>query len=102
MRALVQAAGAELAWELLREGEVPDAIGQRARSRVAGARPEVDLETITRLGGRLLCPGDDEWPTALADLPREPLALWVRGDGALDRIAACSVSIVGSRAATSY
>jgi DNA processing protein len=102
MRALVHAAGPELAWQLLRDGDVPDAIGQRARSRVATARPETDLETVTRLGGRLLCPGDDEWPYSLADLQREPLALWVRGEGALDELATRSVAIVGSRAATSY
>ncbi len=102
VRALVDAAGAELAWELLRTGEVPDALAHRARARVQTARPDADLQTIARLGGRLLCPGDDEWPSALMDLPEEPLALWVRGNGRLDELAASSVAIVGSRAATSY
>src|SRR5206468_11459135 len=53
--------------------------------------------------GRLTCPGEAEWPAALDDLgDRRPLCLWARGPARLDDVAARSVAIVGSRAATPY
>ena len=33
-----------------------------------------------RLGARVVCPEDDEWPTGLDDLDCPPYCLWVRGD----------------------
>ena len=66
----------------------------------AGAR---DLDSVARLGGRLVIPSDDEWPTPLSDLgPAAPLGLWVRGNARLDAALARSVSIVGARAASNY
>src|SRR5207244_192388 len=54
-------------------------------------------------GGRLVCPGDAEWPSQLDDLgDRRPYALWVRGDQDLRFSCLRSVAIVGSRSATSY
>jgi DNA processing protein len=76
----------------------------RTSARAAGADPVQDLERVAALGGRLVCPGDDEWPTSLDDLAHldaTPVALWVRGSAslaALDR----AVAIVGSRAYTAY
>lgn len=78
-----------------------------------GAQEQVerDLEAMEALGGRLVCPGDDEWPGGLDDLEhaknREadggvPLGLWVRGGGHLRTLAERSLSIVGSRASTDY
>ena len=52
---------------------------------------------------RLICPGDPEWPRPLDQLgPARPYALWLRGDADLRLACARSVSVVGSRAATSY
>lgn len=78
-------------------------------------RPTRDLLALERLGGRLLVPGDEEWPlpvdrlaTAhyLTKLPgeqlREPLALWVRGPLRLDEASLRAAAVVGSRAATAY
>lgn len=58
---------------------------------------ERELHLLERAGGRLVVPGDDEWPEAL-DLLGEaaPWALWVRGD----RIHHWAISIVGARAST--
>jgi DNA processing protein len=82
------------------------------RERFEAALVDRDLTELDRLGGRLVVPGDEEWPVrldALATAPRvggrrtaEPFALWVRGPLALDDATARSVAIVGSRAATSY
>ena len=45
---------------------------------------ERDMEQLQKLGGRLVIPGDDEWPDQFADLEfRVPPALWVLGRGRL-------------------
>jgi DNA processing protein len=71
--------------------------------RVRQVHPGRDLGTVGRFGGRLVVPGDPEWPSGLAALElRSPFALWVRGRA--DLAAACerSVALVGSRASTRY
>ncbi len=56
-----------------------------------------------RDGIRVVCPGDAEWPGALDQLGQaRPYALWLRGSVDLRFACARSVSVVGSRAATSY
>jgi DNA processing protein len=99
---LLDAVGAVEAWERIRSGHAPAVLQQRATPRLASVRPEADLQVIDQLGGRLVCPGDEEWPPGLADLHHEPVCLWVRGAVPLDALAARAVSLVGSRAATSY
>ena len=89
-----------------------------AHERLRAERPDLpdaasDLRRIHALGGRFLCPGDDEWPTRLADLERasktgpdgragEPYGLWVRGPARLATATQLSVAVVGSRSATAY
>lgn len=89
-----------------------------AHERLRAKRPDLpdaasDLRRIHALGGRFLCPGDDEWPTRLADLERasktgpdgragEPYGLWVRGPARLATATQLSVAVVGSRSATAY
>jgi DNA processing protein len=75
------------------------------------------LGEAVRLGVRLVCPTDDEWPHQVQDLVRisrghtgvpvdrdtdPPLALWVRGPHRLDEALARSVAVVGARAASDY
>jgi DNA processing protein len=94
----------------LRNGSQSPDLPDTWRARLAGVQPEGDLESIAALGGRFICPGDDEWPTSLAALSscaldRQgglPLGLWVRGGHAPSAAVVKSVAIVGSRAATSY
>jgi DNA processing protein len=94
----------------LRKGAGSADLPDSWRARLAAVRPERDLESIRALGGRFICPGDGEWPAALAALAAcnvdsqggLPLGVWVRGTSALSAAAVKSVAIVGSRAATSY
>ena len=73
------------------------------RIRLATSDPDQDLAICNRLGGRLVCPGDPEWPTTLDDLAdHRPYALWLRGPGDLRYGCLRSVAIVGSRAASPY
>ena len=93
----------EEVWDRLVAGDVPDRLRDTTRSAVAAADPQRDLDAIDALGGRLVCPGDAEWPEQLDDLgDRRPLALWVRGTPSLRDVTERSVAIVGSRAATPY
>jgi DNA processing protein len=93
----------EEVWARLVAGEVPADLAAATRRAVAAADPQRDLDAVAALGGRLVCPGDEEWPEALDDLgDRRPLALWVRGPVSLRELAARAVAIVGSRAATPY
>jgi DNA processing protein len=74
----------------------------RYRPRVAQLDPERDLSGLQRLGGRVVRPSDEEWPSTLGLLRAPPPCLWVRGPARLDEVAARSVAVVGARAATAY
>ncbi|WP_405794271.1 DNA-processing protein DprA [Streptomyces sp. NBC_01506] len=75
--------------------------GLRARARAAV--PERDLSVVAGIGGRFVCPGDQEWPTQLDDLGTgRPIGLWVRGRPDLRLWALRSVAVVGARACTPY
>jgi DNA processing protein len=86
--------------------ELPGISRRRAagyRVRVDRLNPRRDLETVARAGGRLICPGDGEWPRQLDDLgDQRPIALWVRGSPSLRLLALRSVAVVGSRACSPY
>jgi DNA processing protein len=89
--------------DLIRRGS--DLIGavERYQVRLATADPVADLERVAEVGGRLLVPGDLEWPSQVADLgTAAPWALWVRGTLDLRLALLRSVSVVGSRAASRY
>jgi DNA processing protein len=112
----LQRASAVEVWEGLRAGEPLGQLGQRALEgiavRVDGYQPERDMQRLHDLGGRLLCPGDDEWPeglswrsetmTAEVKAMAPPWALLVRGPHQLAPACVTSVAIVGARAATPY
>ena len=102
-RALYPALPPEEVWARLVAGEVPDRLRAATRRAVTAADPQRDLDTIAALGGRLVCPGDAEWPASLDDLgDRRPVALWARGPRSLHDATERSVAVVGSRAATPY
>ena len=103
--AAVQLAGAPAVWAAIKE--------QRDGSAFARRVEGLDLAAVQQAtedcGARFVIPGDDEWPDSLADLDvaeplhdrgGAPLGLWVRGNLLLNQ--EHGVSIVGSRAATSY
>jgi DNA processing protein len=112
LHAAVTQQGAVAVWAALRgTGRVPGlgpdgAAG--ARHRAQGWSPERDLEGLHRLGGRLVCPGDDEWPQERLSWPdgtlenAPPLALHVLGTRRLDEAVDRCVAVVGARACTRY
>jgi DNA processing protein len=75
----------------------------RWRVRLPKLAAGAGVADARRDGIRLVCPGDAEWPSVLDQLgPARPYALWLRGNADLRFACSRSVSVVGSRAATSY
>jgi DNA processing protein len=95
-------AGSEAAGDAAGHGQLSAAIDRwavRAGDEDGGS----DLDKVARLGGRLVIPGDEEWPGMLDELgPSAPLGLWVRGEAVLNTVLSRSVAIVGARAASNY
>lgn len=88
---------------------VSPALAEGARGRALGYDAAVELDRLHAAGGRLLVPGDDEWPSArlswgpvCPQLAAPPLFLQVRGPGRLAETTERSVAVVGARAATAY
>jgi DNA processing protein len=75
----------------------------RWRVRMPELNPRRDLRTLARFGGRLVIPGDDEWPLEFDALGDEiPFCLWVRGPLKLPDLTRKAAAIVGARACTPY
>jgi DNA processing protein len=82
-----------------RDGEPEQLAQYRVRIPSLGA----DADLTARAGARVVIPGDEEWPGALADLgDRAPLCLWVAGDVLLSDVARKAVAVVGARACSDY
>jgi DNA processing protein len=88
---------------VLAAGDADRDVMGRWCSRLAGADPRRDLAVLRRFGGRLVVPGDAEWPEALDPLgDRRPFCLWVRGPHNLAAASSRAVALVGARASTQY
>ncbi|MCW2777391.1 MAG: protecting protein DprA [Frankiales bacterium] len=110
--AAVQESGAVATWARLREGRrlpgMSAALAEGAAHRAGSCDPDADLRALERCGGRVVCPGDDEWPTDRLIWPGDavrsapPVVLYARGPLGLADATARSVAVVGARAATAY
>lgn len=88
---------------VLSGGDRTVGVEDRWRARVAGLDPRRDLATLDRFRGRLIVPGDPEWPSLLDSLgERRPFCLWARGAARLSDAARRAAAIVGARASTEY
>jgi DNA processing protein len=110
---LVKRVGPVEAADRIRRGEVGDVLAERTSARRDMDCAAEDLELLSRRGGRLVTPDDDEWPglafASFTGAPvrakpqgQAPLALWVVGPLRLDEVAQRAVGIVGTRASTAY
>ena len=113
LAALVADVGAAEAAERVRKGAVSAELARATEARREIDCAAEDLERIDRLGGRLIMPDSDEWPTieftSFAGVDRRrhaagmaPLALWVIGDLAVNEVASRAAAVVGTRASTTY
>jgi DNA protecting protein DprA len=109
---IIDQVGAPGALAAIRSGRLPAELSagegemrrfDQWRIRLRAASPEEDLAVSERMGIRVVCPGDPEWPTTLDDLgAARPYALWLRGPADLRYGCLRSVAMVGSRAASPY
>jgi DNA processing protein len=102
----VRKAGCEAAVEDIRRGRRIGQVDVAAlQQRMLDACGDRDIDAAARLGIRLVCPGDEEWPPGLDDLvahDADCLGLWVRGGRSLRDACEQAVAVVGTRAATDY
>jgi DNA processing protein len=110
---LVTRVGPVEAADRIRRGAVGENLAERTAARRDIDCAAEDLELLSRRGGRLVTPDDDEWPglvfVSFTGAPvrakpqgQAPLALWVVGPLRLDDVAERAVAIVGTRASTAY
>ncbi len=110
---LIRRVGPVEAAERVRRAEVDRSLAERTEARREMDCAAADLKLLEQRGGRLVTPGDDEWPVLalasfagvpLRDKPqgRAPLALWVIGPLRLDQVSGRAAAIVGTRACTAY
>lgn len=97
---LIGAHGAVAALAMALEGS--DDVVETFRLRAERLDVERDLEIADRVGARVVCPGDEDWPSGVDDLDAPPICLWVRGPADLTALARRSVAVVGARSCTSY
>jgi DNA processing protein len=94
----------------VREGRIGEEVAGETGARRAVYRAGEDLAAAAAAGARLVTPEHAEWPAqafaafGMSGLPElaPPVALWVRGPGALHSLCEHAVAVVGARAATGY
>jgi DNA processing protein len=114
LAALVAEVGAVAAAGLVkRRGVKDDKLLSRTEARRDVDCAAEDVAILKRMGGRLIVPGDDDWPEGpfmqFANVDRTkrpeghpPLVLWVVGPERLADVAERSCALVGTRASTAY
>jgi DNA processing protein len=113
LAALVAHVGAVEAADRVRRGDVGEKLSRRTEARRHVDCVADDLSVLARLQGRLIVPGDPDWPQ-LAFAPfvnvdarkrpeaHSPMVLWALGPQRLAEVAERSCAVVGTRASTSY
>lgn len=101
---LVRQHGAATVLADLQSESLQDAqLQAQLQSRLERLDVDAELSALAAVGGRVVCPGDEEWPACVDDLgDRAPLVLFVRGAGHLAAAVDNAVAMVGMRAATDY
>jgi len=108
---LVRELGAVELFDLLAGEKDLAGIYSDVAGRLRALDPQRELDDAAARGIRFVCPGDEEWPSALDDLHAAepvqgrggvPVGLWVKGPLSLREATGCAAAVVGSRSATTY
>jgi len=116
LAALVHRVGPVEAADRVRRGLVEYDVARHTEARRGIDCAARDLELLADRGGRLITPGDAEWPVlafaAFGDGGRTgvkakpggtpPMVLWARGPARLDEVVQRAAALVGTRASTAY
>ena len=98
LRHVAQVGPVEAVQDIRRRAPIPNLDVAAMATRLLDVSPERELELAARLGARLVCPGDPEWPAGLDDLAHLDagcLALWLRGTASLNDVCERAVAVVG-------
>ncbi len=96
----VLALGHVEAWHRLADGDLPRCAS--ARAHLPDVDVDAEMDRVTRVGARVVIPGDADWPYAFDAAGIAPHLVHVRGQGCLADLAQRAVAIVGSRASSGY
>ncbi|MET7767589.1 DNA-processing protein DprA [Nocardia sp. NPDC005366] len=113
LSALIESVGVVEAARAVRERALPESLRGPTEQRRDSYCAAGDLETMRRIGGRVVTPDDPEWPAwrmlGLAQLEAGrdqdgavPLVLWVRGSRSLLESTERALAVVGARCSTGY
>ncbi|MCW4353939.1 DNA-processing protein DprA [Hoyosella sp. YIM 151337] len=113
LSALIAQIGPEDAAAAVRTAALPEVLDRQTAARRQHDNSARDLEILRELGGTLVTPDSSEWPhwrMLALDQPQcrevasaaPPIALWKRGPLPLDELTSTAVSVVGTRAPSSY
>lgn len=113
LTALVERVGPVEAAAKVKAGDIEPELARWVEGRREHDCATADLKTLDQMGGRLITPEDDEWPTLAFQgfrgvdhkkrpNGRPPLVLWAVGPIRLDEATERAAAIVGTRAATAY
>ncbi|WP_306796303.1 DNA-processing protein DprA [Nocardia sp. XZ_19_369] len=113
LSALIESVGVLEAARAVRECDLPASLRGPTEQRRGMDSAARDLDTIERMGGRVVTPEDPEWPAwrllGLAQLDAErdrdgavPLVLWVRGPLSLLESSDRALAVVGARCSSGY
>ncbi|MEU7767712.1 DNA-processing protein DprA [Nocardia sp. NPDC049190] len=113
LSALIESVGVVEAARAVRECALPELLRAPTARRREIDLAARDLETMDRLGGRVVTPDDPEWPAwrmlGLEQLEpgrdrdgAVPLVLWARGPRTLVESSERALAVVGARCSTGY
>ncbi|GAA4470928.1 DNA-processing protein DprA [Phytohabitans houttuyneae] len=106
LQQVLQVHGPAEVGHLLSRGQVPVAVRAELRNLprpLLWEQASAALARAERTGWRVVIPSDEQWPAGLSTVVDgwQPICLWACGPGQLPQLTT-SVTVVGSRAATSY
>ncbi len=113
LSALIEQVGVVEAARAVRECDLPQSLRGPTETRRGIDCAERDLESMARLGGRVVTPDDPEWPAwrllglSQLDPARDagaavPLVLWARGPLSLLDCTDQALAVVGARCSSGY
>lgn len=87
--------------DLMRSGALPNALYEELRRSASSGALERLWEKLEKLGIRVCCPEDGDYPALLKEMYDPPRVLFARGRGDLAKLSR-AVAVVGSRNCSDY
>lgn len=79
---------------------VSKSMARRIAGRQFNVDPAIELDNVERIGARILCYRDDDYPALLREIPSPPMVLYLKGEQIPEEV--LLFAVVGSRSPTHY